>query len=120
MTRLGPLVPRVKQITLVIIATLFAIVALALPTLVGGGDWNGIIQGTFTLLLWGVLSFCIFRLRPAHGSYSVKAVFVALLLSMLSYEALQATNIYWAKPLGATDDDIERSIENLRCARRVV
>ncbi len=101
-----------RAIPLVIIATVFAVVALALPTLVGGGDWNGIIQGTFTILLWGVLSFCIFRLRPAHGSYSVKAVFVALLLSVLSYEALQATNIYWAKPLGATDDDIERSIEN--------
>jgi hypothetical protein len=100
-----------RAIPLVIIATVFAVVALALPTLIGGGDWNGIIQGTFTILLWGVLSFCIFRLRPAHGSYSVKAVFVALLLSLLSYEALQATNIYWAKPLGATDDDIERSIE---------
>jgi hypothetical protein len=101
-----------RAIPLIIIATVFAVVALALPTLVGGGDWNGIIQGTFTIFLWGVLSFCIFRLRPARGSYSVKAVFVALLLSLLSYEALQATNIYWAKPLGATDDDIERSIDN--------
>lgn len=101
-----------RAIPLVIIATVFAVVALALPTLVGGGDWNGIIQGTFTLILWGALSFCIFRLRPARGSYSVKAVFVTLLLSLLSYEALQVTNIYWAKPLGATDDDIERSIDN--------
>jgi hypothetical protein len=101
-----------RAIPLVIIATVFAVVALALPTLVGGRDWNGIIQGTFTLILWGALSFCIFRLRPARGSYSVKAVFVTLLLSLLSYEALQVTNIYWAKPLGATDDDIERSIDN--------
>jgi Sulfatase len=100
-----------QAIPLAVIATAFGVVALALPTIVGGGDWNGIVQGTFTLIFWGVLSFCIFRLRPAHGSYSVKAVFVALLLSLLSYEALQATNIYWAKPLGATDDDIERSIE---------
>jgi hypothetical protein len=100
-----------RAIPLIIIAILFAVIALALPTLVGGGDWNGILQGTFTLLLWGVLSFCIFRLRPARGNYSLKAVFVALLLSVLSYEALQATNIYWAKPLGATDDDIEHSIE---------
>jgi hypothetical protein len=101
-----------RAIPLVIIATVFGIVAMALPALVGGGDWNGIIQGTFTLIFWGVLSFCIFRLWPARGSYSVKAVFVALLLSVLVYEALQTTNIYWAKPLGATDDDIERSIEN--------
>ncbi len=101
-----------RAIPLVIVATVFGVVALALPTLVGGGDWNGIIQGTFTLLLWGVLSFCIFRLTPTHGNYSLKAIFVAILLSVLSYEALQTTNIYWAKPLGATDDDIERSIEN--------
>jgi hypothetical protein len=96
---------------LVIIAAAFAVVALALPTLVGGGDWNGIIQGTFTLLFWGVLSLCIFRLLPLREKYSVRAVFITLLLSVLLYEALQATNIYWAKPLGATDDDIERSFE---------
>jgi hypothetical protein len=101
-----------QAIPLVIIATVFGVVALGLPTLVGGGDWNGVIQGTFTLLFWGVVSFCIFSLRPAHGNYSLKTVFVALLLSVLLYEAVQATNIYWAKPLGATDDDIERSIEN--------
>jgi hypothetical protein len=100
-----------RAVPLVIIATVFGGVALALPTLVGGGDWNGIIQGTFTLLFWGVLSFCIFRLRPKLERYSVKEVFAALLLSLLLYGALQATNIYWAKPLGATDDDIERSIE---------
>jgi hypothetical protein len=100
-----------RSLPLVIIATLLAIVALALPTLVGGGDWNGIIQGTFTLLFWGVFSLCFFRLLPLHEKYSVRAVFVTLLLSVLLYEALQATNIYWAKPLGATDDDIERSFE---------
>jgi hypothetical protein len=100
-----------RALPLVIIATVFGVVALALPTLVGGGDWNGIIQGTFTLLFWGVLSFCIFRLWPKLGKYSLKTILVTLLIVFLSYEALQATNIYWAKPLGATDDDIERSIE---------
>jgi hypothetical protein len=100
-----------RALPLVILATVFGVAALALPTLVGGGDWNGIIQGTFTLLLWGVLSFCIFRFLPKHEKYRIREVFAALILSLLSYEALQATNIYWAKPLGATDDDIERSIE---------
>jgi hypothetical protein len=100
-----------RALPLVIIATVFGGVALVLPTLVGGGDWNGIIQGTFTLLFWGVLSFCIFRLRPKLERYWVREVFAALLLSLLLYGALQATNIYWAKPLGATDDDIQRSIE---------
>jgi Sulfatase len=101
-----------RAIPLVIIATLFAVIALSLPTLVGGGDWNGFIQGTFTLVFWSVLSFCIFRLWPRLGKYSLKTILVTLLIVFLSYEALQATNIYWAKPLGSTDDDIERSIDN--------
>jgi hypothetical protein len=104
--------PARRAIPLVILGTLFAAVALALPTLVGGGDWNGILQGTFTLLFWGVLSFCVFRLRSMRGQYSAPGVLVVLLLSVFSYEALRATNVSWAKPLGVTDDDIERSIEN--------
>ena len=34
-----------RAIPLVIIATLFAVIALSLPTLVGGGDWNGFYSG---------------------------------------------------------------------------
>jgi Sulfatase len=102
-----------RQTTLlIIVSALLALLALALPTLVGGGDWNGLYEGTFTLLFWIILSFCLFRLRPRAGAYPVKTVLAALLLSLLSYKALAATDIFWAKPLGATDDDIQRSIEN--------
>ncbi|HKN75560.1 MAG TPA: sulfatase-like hydrolase/transferase [Candidatus Acidoferrum sp.] len=101
-----------RRTFLIAVSSLFVLAALALPTLVGGGDWNGLIQGTFTLLFWVVLSFCVFRLWPTPGRYSLRGLLVVLLLSVFSYEALQATNIFWAKPLGATDDDIERSIEN--------
>jgi hypothetical protein len=102
-----------RQTTLlIIVSALLALLALALPTLVGGGDWNGLYEGTFTLLFWIILSFCLFRLRPRAGAYPVKTVLAALLLSLLSYKALTATDIFWAKPLGATDDDIQRSIEN--------
>lgn len=97
---------------LIVVSALLALLALALPTLVGGGDWNGVYEGTFTLLFWIILSFCLFRLRPRAGAYPVKTVLAALLLSLLSYKALAATDIFWAKPLGATDDDIQRSIEN--------
>jgi hypothetical protein len=97
---------------LILVSAGLALLALALPTWVGGGDWNGLYEGTFTLLFWIMLSFCIFRLRPRAGAYPVTTVLAALLLSLLSYKALAATVIFWAKPLGATDDDIQRSIEN--------
>jgi hypothetical protein len=102
-----------RQTTLlIVVSVLLALIAMALPTLVGGGDWNGIYEGTYTLLFWIILSICLFRLRPRAGLYPVKTVFAALLLSLLSYKALAVTDIFWAKPLGATDDDIQRSIEN--------
>ncbi len=97
---------------LIVVSALLALIALALPTLVGGGDWNGLYEGTFTLLFWIILSFCLFRLRPRAGAYPVKTVLTALLLSLLSYKALEATDIFWSKPLGVTDDDIQRSMEN--------
>jgi len=97
---------------LIVVSVLLALIAVTLPTLVGGGDWNGLYEGTFTLLFWIILSFCLFRLRPRAGAYPVKTVLTALLLSLLSYKALEATDIFWSKPLGATDDDIQRSMEN--------
>jgi hypothetical protein len=97
---------------LIVVPGLLALVAIGLPTLVGGGDWNGIYEGTFTLLFWIILSFCIFRLRPRKGAYPIKTVLAILVLGLLAYKGLAATDIFWAKPLGATDDDIQRSMEN--------
>lgn len=104
--------PRLQTILLTAVPVLFALIAVALPTLIGGGDWNGFYEGTFTLLFWIILSFCVFRLWPRNNPYPLKTVLAVLVLSLLSYKALSATNIFWAKPLGATDDDIQRSLEN--------
>jgi hypothetical protein len=104
--------PGRQTIFLTVVSALLALLALALPTLLRGGDWNGLYEGTFTLLFWIILGFCLFRLRPRAGAYPVKTVLAALFLSLLSYEALAATALFWAKPLGATDDDIQRSFEN--------
>ncbi len=101
-----------QKTVFVSISVIFVLIAVALPTLVGGGDWNGFYQGTFTLAFWVVLGFCLFRLWPITNNYPAKTVVVVLLLSLLTYKAISATNIYWAKPLGATDDDIQRSVEN--------
>jgi Sulfatase len=100
-----------RKTFLVLIPALLAVLALALPTVVGGGDWNGIYEGTFTVIFWTVVSFCIFSLRPRARLYPLKTVLAALVLSVLLYKGLAATGIFWAKPLGATEDDLQRSME---------
>lgn len=101
-----------KRTLLMVIPAVFAICAVVLPTLLGGGDWNGFYEGTFTLLFWTILCFCLLRLWPHTDAYPIKTIAAALLLSLLSYKALAATDIFWAKPLGETDEDIQRSMEN--------
>jgi hypothetical protein len=103
---------KLQTILLIAVPVLLAILAVALPTSIGGGDWNGFYEGTFTLLFWIILSFCVFRLWPRNYAYPPKTILAVLVLSLLSYKALSVTNIFWAKPLGATDDDIQRSMEN--------
>jgi hypothetical protein len=85
--------------------------AIAMPTLVGGGDWNGVQQSTFTILFWIVLSVYVYTLRPRRKRYSAATVLAVLLLAGFSYKALQATDIFWARALGSTDDDVARAME---------
>jgi hypothetical protein len=85
--------------------------ALALPTLIRGGDWNGLLQRLFALALWVSLSLCIYALRPRRGMYAVSTIVGVLFLTGATYKALQASEIFWAKALGGTDDDISRSLE---------
>ena len=82
-----------------------------MPTLVGGGDWNGVQQSTFTILFWIVLSFCVYTLRPRRKRYSAATILAVLLLAGFTYKALQATDIFWARALGSTDDDVARAME---------
>ncbi len=89
-----------------------SIFAVALPTLIGGGDWNGVLQGAFTLIFWAALGVCWCRLRPARARYSVAAILAVLVLSVFAYKALRVTEISWAKPLGSTDDEVARAMEN--------
>lgn len=94
------------------VAVCFSIVAVALPTLVGGGDWNGVISGTFTICSWITLSVCTYSLWPRRANCSLAAVLLVLVLAGAGYKTLQATKIFWAKPLGATDDEVSRALEN--------
>ena len=101
-----------EKIALIAVCVLLAVLALTLPTLVGGGDWNGLYQGAFTVVLWIGVSACIFHLLGNPKTYSLKTVFAVLILSLVLYKGLEITQLFWAKPLGKTEDDIQRSIEN--------
>jgi hypothetical protein len=101
-----------KKIIFGAICVAFVLTALAMPTLLGGGDWNGFYEGAFTLLFWIGLSVAVFRLWPRRDSYQLRSIFAVLVLSVVAYKALGTTQMVWAKPLGTTEDEIQRKIEN--------
>lgn len=88
-----------------------SLLAIGLPTLIEGGDWNGVLQSSFAIGFWIVLSLCIYTLRPRRKRYSMATVFAVLLLAGFTYKALQATEIFWARALGSTDDDVARALD---------
>ena len=85
--------------------------AIAFPYLARGADWSGFLEGTITLLLWVTISVCLYRLRPSRVQYSTLAIVLVLIGSAAAYKTLQATEILWSKPLGATDDEISLALE---------
>jgi hypothetical protein len=110
--RLAPDSGRSRRILALVITVLaLSSLALALPTLIGGGDWNGVLQHSFTLFFWIAFSACGFSLWPRCRTYSAATVLGVLLLSGFAYKAMQATAIFWAKALGSTDDEISLSME---------
>jgi hypothetical protein len=107
--------PRLSQkqsAPLMILMGALTLVAVLLPTIIAGSDWDGFLEGTFTLIFWAVLSFCVFRLRPQRTRYSVTVIAAVVILTAFAYKALQATEIFWGKPLGSTDDEVARAMEN--------
>lgn len=95
-----------------VIGAVFACMALALPTVIGDRDWNGVIQNTFTLLFWIILSVSVFVARPRTRSYSPAAILAVLLVAGVSYRAMVASAFLWAKRVGKTDDEIHRAMEH--------
>lgn len=94
----------------VVVAALTA-VALASRSLIGGEDWNGIVESTWALVFWVAMSLCLYRLRPVRAKYSAAVVLGILLGSAFVYKGLQATEIFWGRPLGSTDDEISLKLE---------
>ncbi len=104
--------PSWKQLV-AIWATVAGLLGLALMSrsLIGGEDWNGFAGATWALILWIGMSVCAYRLRPARANYRRVVIVGTLLASAFIYEGLVATEIFWAKPLGSTDDEISLKLE---------
>jgi hypothetical protein len=100
-----------QRFALATVAIGFSALAIALPTLISGSDWNGLLQHSFALLLWSTLSVCAYSLWPRRANYSVAGILGVLLLAGFTYKALQSTEIFWGKPLGSTDDEVARAMQ---------
>lgn len=93
--------------------TMAVLIALAMASrmLIGGEDWNGFVGATWALVFWIAMSLCFYRVRPARAEYSATAVLGVLLVGAFVYKGLQVTQIFWATPLGSTEDEISMSLE---------
>src|SRR5580658_9859631 len=93
--------------------TIIVVTLLALGSrwLIGGEDWNGFVESTSALLFWIAMSLCVYRLRPVRANYSAAVIVGVLLASIFVYKALQATEIFWGKSVGSTDDEISLKLE---------
>jgi phosphoglycerol transferase MdoB-like AlkP superfamily enzyme len=88
-----------------------AAMSLILPSTVGHWDWNGVFQLIFTLVLWFSMTAGFYLFGRPRMPYSWTAIIAVLVITGAAYKTLQLTNIQWGKSLGATDDDISRSLE---------
>jgi len=93
--------------------TIVAVTLLALGSrwLIGGEDWNGFVESTSALVFWIAMSLCVYRLRPVRKRYSAAVIVGVLLAGIFLYKALQATEIFWGKSVGSTDDEISLKLE---------
>jgi hypothetical protein len=93
------------------VSVFLVFLVLLVHAIIGGADWNGFLLGTLALVFWIVFGFCVYRMHQRHALYKLPAVLLAVVLALLSYEGLQASEILWAQPLGKTDDEVQRSFD---------
>ncbi|HEY6252875.1 MAG TPA: sulfatase-like hydrolase/transferase [Candidatus Angelobacter sp.] len=86
--------------------------ALVLPSALGDTDWNGVVQNSFTLLLWIAVSVSVYRLRPRDRKYSLYGILAVLIVAGSVFWGITQSAFLWAKKLGSTDGEIGRSMES--------
>ncbi|MGP0019479.1 MAG: sulfatase-like hydrolase/transferase [Candidatus Sulfotelmatobacter sp.] len=94
-----------------IIIVMVTMLALGSRWLIGGEDWNGFVESTAALLFWIAMSLCVYRLHPVRANYSAVVIVGVLLAGIFVYKGLQATEIFWSKAVGSTDDEISLKLE---------
>jgi hypothetical protein len=108
--------PRAKLSVGQIIATWIVLIAITLLALGShwliDEDWNGFVESTTALIFWVAMSLCLYRLRPVRANYSAVVIVGVLLAGIFVYKSLQATEIFWSKSLGSTDDEISLKLES--------
>jgi hypothetical protein len=95
-----------------LLLTVSIAVAILFPIVIGGADWSGFLEGTVTLIVWVAISGCLLRLRPVHVHYSVLTIVLVVAGCGAAYKLLQASEIFWSRPLGSTDDEISLALES--------
>lgn len=90
----------------------FCALAIAFPYMVGDADWSGFLESIVTFSLWIAVSVCVFRLRPERTQYPATVLIAVMVISAMTYKGLQASEIFWSRPLGSTDDEISLTLES--------
>jgi hypothetical protein len=94
------------------VVVFFALAALCVPTLIGGADWNSIIQYSFNAALWLVVGVAAYLVRPCKQRYTVYRVIAATLIAGAAYGGLEFSSLAWARSLGSTPSDIQESVRS--------
>ncbi len=100
-----------RRVYLFLILLFFMIAAIAAPTWIGNGDWNGVLEGSFNLLLLISLSVCVAALRRRKREYSIPLIAAVVLVSGTLYWGITASGFMWAKGLGTNEEDIAMTLE---------
>jgi hypothetical protein len=103
-----------QRVYIYLILLFFIIAAMGAPTWIGNGDWNGLLEGSFNLLLLISLSACFAALRKRKREYSIPLMTAVVLVSGSLYWAINASGFLWAKDLGTNETDIAMTLEAYR------
>jgi len=89
-----------------------ALVSIALPSIVAGGDWNGVQQATFAVVFWCAAAAFMYHMQRQVCEYKLRTVVAVAVFAVVAYGTLYASAFLWAKPLGNTADDVNRALDN--------
>jgi hypothetical protein len=102
--------PFPRRVVSLLLCAALGFVIVWFPAYIDGSDWNGFLQSVVVLCCWLGLSRVAYALRPPRANYSLVAIAAVMLAAVFAFKSLQATEIFWSKALGSTDDEIARAL----------